>query len=551
LFIRHALVQGEWQTRHHFFGDNARLRAALEELEERSRRRDLLVGDDAVYAFYDARIPAEVVSAKNFDSWWKRQRHKTPGLLRLRRDDLLRAADAAGADRPDSWRSGDVALPLTYRFEPGAADDGVTVHVPIDVLARLGGDEFAWQVPALREELVTGLIRSLPKDLRRNFVPAPDTARAVLAGIDPDGEPLLAAVQRELRRRSGVLVPVDAFDLDKLPPHLRVTFAVEAADGTELARGKNLKALQQRLAAPARNAVARAVAGDLERTGLRSWPDGLDELPRVVERTVDGRAVRGFPAFVNAGGAVDLRVLPTPAEQSRAMRTGTRRLVRLGVASPVKAVEHRLDPRRRLLLGANPDGALSALLDDCADAAADVLVDGPVWNRDEFAALCDRVGETLVSATADIVSRVEKVLSAAQDVRVLLPADPPPAQTEAIADVNAQLDRLLPPGFVTAAGAAQLADLTRYLTAIRRRLERRPHAIRADRERMQRVHAVQDEYDELVRALPPTRVTGADVADIARQIEELRVSLWAQQLGTPRPVSEQRIRRAIDAARDG
>lgn len=551
LFIRHALVEGDWQTRHRFFRDNARLRAELEELEERARRRDLLVGDDDVYALYDARIPADVVSARHFDAWWKRQRHKTPDLLTFTREDLLRTEDAADADRPDVWRAGDVALPLTYRFEPGAADDGVTVHVPIDVLARLGGDEFAWQVPALREELVTALIRSLPKELRRNFVPAPDTARAVLAGIDPAGQPLLTALQRELRRRTGVLVPIDAFDLGKLPPHLRVTFAVESADGTEVARGKDLRALQRGLATPARRAVARVVAGELERTGLRGWPEDLDELPRVVERTVDGRAVRGFPGFVDAGAAVELRAFATSEERDRAMRPGTRRLLRLSVASPVKAVERQLDPRTRLVLGANPDGSLAALLDDCADAAVDALLPAPVWTRDEFAALRDRVGEGLRSTTVDIVARVADVLAAAQDVRLALPSQAPPAQAEAVADIRAQLDRLLPRGFVTATGRARLADLTRYLTAIRRRLDRLPYAVEADRERMGRVHAVQDAYDELARALGPARSGAADVVDIARQIEELRVSLWAQQLGTPRPVSEERIYRAIDAVLEG
>ncbi|MEE6177271.1 ATP-dependent RNA helicase HrpA [Mycobacterium sp. 050134] len=549
LFIRHALVEGDWQTRHHFFRDNARLRAELEELEERARRRDLLVGDDDVYALYDARIPANVVSARHFDAWWKRQRHKTPGLLTFTRDDLLRTADTADADRPSTWRTGDVALPLTYRFEPGAADDGVTVHVPIDVLARLGGDDFAWQVPALREELVTALIRSLPKDLRRNFVPAPDTARAVLTAIDPAGEPVLPALQRELRRRTGVLVPIDAFDLGKLPPHLRVTFAVESPDGREVARGKDLPALQEQLAAPARRAVADAVGG-LERRGLRGWPDDLDELPRFVERSVDGRSVRAFPAFVDAGSAVGVRVFATSAEQTAALGPGLRRLLRLGVASPVKEVERQLDPRIRLALGVNPDGSLVALLEDCADAAVDALAPAPVWTREEFAALRDRVGEGLRATTVDIVGRVQRVLSAAQDARVLLPTRPPPAQAEAIADVRAQLDRLLPAGFVTATGRAHLADLARYLTAIHRRLERLPHAIEADRERMRRVHAVQDAYDELVHALPAARAAAADVRDIARQIEELRVSLWAQQLGTPRPVSEQRIYRAIDAAGD-
>ncbi len=553
LFIRHALVEGDWQTSHHFFRDNAVLRSELEDLEERVRRRDLLVGDHDIYALYDARIPADVVSARHFDAWWKKQRHQTPDLLTFSRDDLLHTDDAADADRPDSWSTGDVALPLTYRFQPGAANDGVTVHVPVDVLARLGGDEFAWQVPALREELVTALLRSLPKDLRRNFVPAPDTARAVLAALDPAKEPLLNALQRELRRRSGVLVPIDAFDLDKLPAHLRVTFAVESPEGTELARGKDLGVLQERLAAPARRAVADALkteAVDLQRTGMRSWPDDLPELQRMVEREVKGRVVRGFPAFVDTGSAVDLQVFATPVEQEGAMGPGTRRLVRLSVASPVKAVERQLDLRTRLALGANPDGSVSALLDDCADAATDALVSAPVWTRAEFAALRDQVAQDLVSMTIDIVGRVQQVLSAAQEAQILLPDRPPPAQTDAIADVNAQLARLMPAGFVTVTGRSRLADLTRYLTAIRRRLERLPHAIVADQERMQRVRAVEDAYDELVHDLSPARRRAADVRDIAWQIEELRVSLWAQQLGTPRPVSEQRIYRAIDAVRD-
>lgn len=545
LFIRHALVEGDWQTRHHFFRDNARLREELEELEDKARRRDLLVGDDEVYAFYDARVPADAVSAKHFDAWWKKQRHKTPDLLTLTRDDLLRKDDPA-AEGPDTWQADELSLPLTYRFEPGAEDDGVTVHVPVEVLARLGGDEFSWQVPALREELITALIKSLPKDLRRNFVPAPDTARAVLASIAPDGEPILQALQRELHRLTRVLVPIDAFDLDKLPPHLRVTFAVES-DGKEVARGKDLEALQTQLAAPIRRAVAEAVAGELERTGLRTWPDDLDELPRTVERASGAHAVRGFPALVDAGAAVDIRVFPTEAEQAAAMVPGIRRLLRLAAPSPVKSLERQLDPRARLVLGANPDGSLAALLDDCADAATDRLAPVPVWTRAEFTALRDRVAEQLVPTTQAILGQVEKVLAAAHDVDLALPAAPPPTQADAIADIRDQLARLMPKGFVTATGAGRLVDLTRYLTAINRRLERLPHAVGADRERMQRVHDVQDALDDLIGALSPTRAGADDIRDIARQIEELRVSLWAQQLGTPRPVSEKRIYRAIDA----
>lgn len=547
LFIRHALVEGDWQTRHHFFRDNARLRAELEEVEERARRRDLLIGDDELFALYDARIPPEAVSARHFDAWWKKQRHKTPDLLTFTRDELLRTEQSD--EHPDTWRTEDLALPLTYRFEPGAADDGVTVHIPVEVLTRIGGDGFAWQVPALREELVTALIKSLPKDLRRNFVPAPDTARAILDDLHPENGSLLTEVARELRRRSGVVVPVEAFDAAKVPAHLRVTFAVETAQGAEVARGKDLAALQDRLAAPVRRAVARAVAGSWERSGLTGWPADLDELPRSVEQVSGGHTVRGFPAFVDTGAAVDVKVFALAAEQAAVMRPGLRRLVRLSVPSPVKAVERGLDMRARLTLNTSPDGPLAALLDDCADAAVDALAREVVWARKDFEALTAQVGRSLATTTMDIARRVEKVLAAAHEAQVAIPDKPVPAQADAVADVRAQLDRLLPKGFVTLTGVTKLADLTRYLLAIGRRMERLPHGLVADRERMDRVHAVEDAYDDLLRSLSPARAAGQDVADIGWQIEELRVSLWAQQLGTPRPVSEQRIYKAIAAIR--
>ncbi|MBB2989230.1 ATP-dependent helicase HrpA [Mycolicibacterium iranicum] len=546
LFLRHALVEGDWRTKHHFFRDNARLREELAGLEDRARRRDLLVGDDEIFAFYDARVPADVVSSRHFDGWWRKERHRNPDLLTMTRDDLLRAD--AGADQPDAWQAGDLTLPLSYRFDPSAPDDGVTVHVPVDVLARLGGDDFAWQVPALREELLTALIRSLPKDLRRNFVPAPDTARALLDSITPDSGPLLDAVQRELRRRTGVLVPIDAFDLDKLPPHLRVTFAVESADGTVVSRGKNLDDLQRQLAAPTRRAVADTVAGDLERTGLRSWPDDLDELPRVVERAgASGHTVRGYPALVAAGPTVDIRVFATKAEQDAMMAAGCQRLLLLAAPSIAKNVERGLDTRTRLVLGSNPDGSLAALIDDCAAAAVQILSPSPVWTKADFAAARQRVGGALAQTTADILRRVEKVLAALHDVELALPAKPTAAQADAVADIRAQLARLVGPGFVAATGAARLGDLARYLTAISRRLERLPHGLGADRERMDRVAAVQDAYDHVRAALSPARAAAPEVIEIGRMIEELRVSLWAQQLGTPRPVSEQRIYRALDA----
>ena len=550
LFIRHALVEGDWTTRHHFFRDNQALRAELEELEERARRRDLLVSDDDVYAWYDALIPSSVVSARHFDAWWKKQRHHTPDLLTLTRDDLLRQPGSKHPDWPDVWRVGDLELPLTYRFEPGAADDGVTVHIPVDVLSRLGGEAFAWQVPALRAELITALLRSLPKELRRHFVPVPDTAHAILQALQPGNESLLVALQRELQRRTGVLVPLDAFDLDKLPSHLRLTFAIEAADGTEVGRGKDLGGLQEQLAAPVRRAVAAAVAGEVERTGLRDWPADLDELPKLVERSRADHTVRGFPALVDEGDTVAVRVYASAGEQHLAMRLGTRRLLRLAIPSPARAVERGPAPRSRLVLATNPDGTLPALIEDCADAATDALVREPAWTRAEFARLRDKVASTLPATTAEVVERVERVLAVAHEVRIALPStgeQSPPAQADALEDIRDQFRRLLPSGFVAAAGRDRLPDLVRYLRAVVRRLEMLPRDVETDRARMSRVRHVERAYDQLRTALPASRAAAPDVAAIGWQLQELRVSLWAQQLGTPRPVSEQRIYRAIDA----
>jgi ATP-dependent helicase HrpA len=547
LFIRHALVEEDWSTRHHFFRDNRALREELAELEERARRRDLLVTDDVIFDWYDARLPKEVVSSRHFDAWWKRQRHRTPELLTMRRDDLLRSEEPEPPGRPEVWRAGDLELPVSYRFEPGTAEDGVTVHVPVDVLARLGGEAFAWQVPALREELVTALLRSLPKDLRRHFVPVPDTARQLLAELHPEQEPLLVALQRGLQRRTGVLVPLDDFDLDRLPSHLRVTFRVENAAGEELARGKDLAELQERLAAPVRRAVAAAVAGELERDGLQTWPADIDELPRTVERSSGEHTVRGYPAFVDGGDDVSIRVFATPLEQQGEMRRGVRRLLRLSLPSPSRAVERGLPPRARLILAASPDGSLAALLDDCADAATDTLLDAEPWTRADFAALRTRVAARLVPATAEVVDAVQPVLAAAHEARSELPAEPPPGHADAVADIRAQFRRLLPGGFVAAAGRDRLPDLTRYLRAVVRRLELLPRDVATDHARMQRVRHVQQAYDELRAALPPARAAAPDVLDIGWLIEELRVSLWAQQLGTARPVSEKRIFRAIDA----
>ncbi|MCL2781524.1 MAG: ATP-dependent RNA helicase HrpA [Actinomycetia bacterium] len=534
LFIRHALVEGDWQPRHEFFAANAALRAELAEIEDRARRRDLLVGDEEVFAFFNQRIPAEVVSGRHFDAWWKKARHERPGLLTLTRDDLVRDGSAA-EDFPDTWHDGELALPLSYRFDPGAPDDGVTVQVPVAVLSRLGGGDFGWQVPALREDLLAALIRSLPKHLRRNFVPIADTARALLAAIGATDEPLLDALQRELHTISGILIPRDAFDLDRVPAHLRVTFAVRDPSGELLGQGKDLSELQRRLAEQSRAAVA-AAAG-VERRGLRDWPADLERLPAQVA----AGAARGYPALADESGAVAIRVFANPTEQAVAMAAGTRRLLRLATASPT--TDLTVSARSRLL-------GLGAVLADCADAAVDDIMarhGGPAWTRAGFEELRAAVRAELPALTRELARAAEQVLAAAHEARSTLPSAPPPSHRAAIEDIREQLDELLPAGFVTATGRARLGDLPRYLLAIRRRLDKLAAEPGVDAARMARVHHVRAAYRDLVAALPAARAEAADVRDIRWSIEELRVSLFAQQLGTARPVSDQRVYRAIDA----
>jgi ATP-dependent helicase HrpA len=550
LFIRHALVEGDWQTPHRFFHDNRALLEEVEELEHRVRRRDILVDDETLFEFYQQRIPAEVVSGRHFDSWWKVARRDQPELLTFDRAMLINTGRGGveEEDYPDAWQSTGLALPLTYRFEPGTSADGVTVDIPLPMLNQLPVDSFDWQVPGLREEVVIALIRSLPKAVRRNFVPVPDYARAVLATIKPGAEPLIEALTRELRRMTGVSVPRDAWGLDRLPPHLRVNFRVIDEANKPVAQGRDLPALQQQLKVKVRQTVA-AAAPELDRHGLREWSIG--PLPRTVEQVRAGYRVTAYPALVDEGETVGVRVFETEADQQQAMWEGTRRLLRLTVASPAKFLQGRLSNEAKLALSRNPHRNVVDLLDDAAGAAIDKLIadaGGPAWDAEGFAALRDRVRADLIDTVVEVVTRVQRVLTAAYGVEQRLGRTNSLTLVAALADIRGQLSALVHRGFITEAGYARLNDLPRYLTAIERRLDRLTQDPARDRTQLARIAQVQQEYDQMLAGLPPARRGDDAVRQIRWLIEELRVNVFAQALGTPYPVSEQRIYRAMDLA---
>jgi ATP-dependent helicase HrpA len=546
LFIRHALVQREWESRHKFLARNTALLEEVEELEHKARRRDIVVDEDTLFQFYDERVGQDVVSGRHFDTWWKKTRQSQPELLTFTRDLLVNPSVEVGAqDYPDAVRHNDIQLPLTYRFEPGETTDGVTVNVPLPLLNRVSADGLPWQVPGMRTELVTALIRSLPKPVRRNFVPVPDYATAVLAQLRSVPEPTVDDVASVLRDLTGVAVPPDAWQLDQVPEHLRTTFqVVEESSGKPIVAGKDLGALKRELAERVRESLSTGAEG-ITRDGLTSWD--FDELPSSVSLRRAGQQVTAYPALTDEGTSVAIRLFDNPSEQRRAMRRGTRRLVLLTVPLPVKQVVRGLDNAAKLALSANPHGSVPGLLEDCLNCAADHLIDragGPVWTADAFRALCDKVRADLHDVLYDVLVRTRGVLTVHASLDVALSHMTAKVFEAPVADIQAQRKRLVFNGFVTAAGYSRLSDVERYLTAILRRLDKLPERPARDADWTYAVEGVWEAYEEARAQL------GDDprLTEVRWMIEELRVSYFAQTLKTAYPVSEKRVYRAIDEA---
>ncbi|GAA4144735.1 ATP-dependent RNA helicase HrpA [Streptomyces sp. RK31] len=559
LFIRNALVEGDWRTHHKFFADNRKLLTEVEELEHRARRRDILVDDETLFDFYDQRIPDHVVSGAHFDSWWKHKRREQPDFLDFEREMLIReSADAVTkADYPDTWRQGPLKFRVTYQFEPGADADGVTVHIPLQVLNQVTDEGFDWQIPGLREEVVTELIRSLPKPIRRNYVPAPNYAKAFLERAVPLQEPLTVTMARELKRMVGVPFEAEDFDWSRVPDHLKVTFRIVDERRRTLAEDKDLEALKLTLRPKARKALSQAAAAtaqrqggeSLERKGLTDWTIG--SLTRVFETRRAGQPVKAYPALVDDGDSVSVRLFDSEAEQAEAMWKGTRRLILLGIpVNPAKFASEKLTNPQKLALSANPHGSVQALFDDCAMAAADKLIadfGGPVWDEESYRKLFDKVRAEIVDTTVRAVGQVQQVLAAWQACERRLKGVRSPALLPNLQDVRTQLDGLVKPGFVTEAGLRRMPDLMRYLVAADRRLQQMPTNVQRDTTRMAKVHEMRDEYTWLLEQMPQGRPVPQQVRDIRWMIEELRVSYFAHALGTAYPVSDKRIVKAIDA----
>jgi ATP-dependent helicase HrpA len=599
LFIRHALVEGDWQTHHKFFSRNRALLQEVEELEARMRRRDILVDDETLFEFYDARIGKDVVSERHFDKWWKDARAQDPSLLDFDQS-LLISDDADALDDsayPKTWLHKGFELPLSYEFHPVAPgsppnpSDGVTAEVPVLFLNQLDDAAFRWLIPGQRVELVAALIKSLPKQVRKNFVPAPDVARQAVAALEADFDPASdefeTSLELALRRIRGQIVPPGSWNWDAVPPHLRVSFRVVDPRGKALDEGKDLAELQERLAPATRRAIAeslgatpattapktpantpakqpRAVggaasgngaaasaaaapAGFTERSGLTEWSFG--GVQRQVQGTVKGHTVTGYPALVDEGNSVALRLFQTPSEQEQAMRGGVIRLLALKVPPPDRYVLEHLNNTEKLTFSQNPHGSVSALIADCALAAIDKLTPAELpWDEPSFKALYEQVRAELIDTVFTVTAVVERILASTRRIEKQLKGTTSLALISALNDVKSQLEQLVFPGFVARTGYAQLSQLPRYLAAIEKRLEKLPGNVQRDAQHMAAIQALEDDYDDAVSALLPGRRAGAELSQVRWMIEELRVSLFAVELGTAYSVSEKRIRAALSKA---
>ncbi|WP_443035313.1 ATP-dependent RNA helicase HrpA [Streptomyces sp. BE20] len=554
LFIRNALVEGDWETHHRFFAENRKLLSEVEELENRARRRDIMVDDQTLFDFYDSRLPDEIVSTRHFDSWWKQTRHEQPDLLNFEKSMLINdAADGVTEDDyPDYWQQGKLRFKLTYQFEPGSDADGVTVHIPLPVLNQVTAEGFDWQIPGLREELVTAWIKSLPKAVRRNFVPAPDFAKAALRELRDRQEPLLPTLEHVLKRMTAITVPPEAWDEERVPDHLKVTFRV--VDGRKkLAESKDLEELRLSLKPKLKETLSSAASGQgIEQSGLTAWPSALPVLQRTFEQRSRGHSLRAYPALVDEGDTVGIKLFDTPQAQAQAMWAGTRRLLALTTTSPAKSIQGRLGNQAKLALSYNPHGSIPALFEDVVACATDRLMaraGGPAWDEAAFGSLHDKVRADLYDLSADTTLKSATALIAFHKASNRLKSVSSPVLLGAVNDIRLHLASLVHPGFVTATGWQRLPDLKRYLLAVDRRLEALPNHPQRDSQQLLKVQQVQQAYGELLAAVPAGQQPSEEVRAIRWMIEELRVSFFAQSLGTPSPVSEKRIMKAMEAAR--
>ena len=549
MFIRNALIAGDWNTHHAFFKANAQALDDAAAYEEKARRRGLIVDEDTLFDFYDQRIPAKVTTGRHFDSWWKKERRRTPDLLDFDPTKLIDDSHEVTEESfPDHWRKGSIDYELTYKFEPGDPLDGVTVMVPIPMLAGLDTEGFDWLVPGLRLELVTELIRSLPKALRRTVVPAPEFAERAIDRLIPYEGPITQQLADVLRELGGQGINATDFQASKLPAHLRMNYGAIDKRGKIVDSDRDLAVLIRRQAGHIKSSVSR-VSRTAESTAVSEWTDDtLGAIDDTVTTTVDGHEVTAYPALVATKDGVELKVHPTKAAADAAMVTTTLTLLMREISVNPPQMVKGLPLQQRVAVDSYPHGGADGLVNDARVAAIrDLMLEagGPVRTPTAFQKLKDTVKPQVSGRVRQAVVAIAPGLAEYSNLRAELAHWDGPA----IDDMREQLDFLLPRNAITVHGMAHLRHLPRYIQAMRIRLEDMNLDPDRDADRQAEIDNAKAYLSNRLRNLPAGREKTREVKDVRWMIEELRVSLFAQRLGTAHAVSLRRIQKAVDKLR--
>ena len=550
LMIRSALVAGELDAQLPFFLHNQRLREELASLEHKTRRQDIVIDDELLYQFYAQRLPAEICDSRSLERWHKtlpvaEQQRLLFTLADLTRD---RASSVTVSDYPDTLKVQEVALPLTYHFEPGHPDDGVTVTIPLALLNQLTVSPFEWLVPGLLQEKIAALLKSLPKALRRNFVPVPDFAAAVMAALPPErGGGLMDALSKQLQRMTGVFIPHDAWQPATLPPHLQMMFRLVDSGGDEIARGRDLLALQQRQGAQATATFAQVVERSVEREEITGWDFG--PLAEQIEIKRAGSTLLGFPALVAEQGKVALRLLDSPQAAQQATQVGLRQLFMQQLPQQVKYLEKNLPGIEKLCLYYLPVGRCEALKSDIIAALfqQQFIANQPaIRDAAAFAARLEQGKPQLIATANTLCKTVGETLQLYHALNQRLKQPQPGYAAPAIEDMSAQLARLIYPDWVVATPFETLQQLPRYLQAIDKRLDKLGQLLSKDSQACKEIQNRWQHYLLLAKRSAPTPEYLVALTQLRWMIEELRVSLFAQELRTLYPISPQRVDKQIE-----
>ena len=552
LFIRHALVEGDWLTNHKFYKQNQKLIKEVEDLEHKSRRQDILIDDDELYEFYDKRIDDSVISTKHFDNWWKQKQKSQPDYLNIKKDMLIKqSAQLVNlSDFPDFWYQDNFKLALEYQFDIGHNRDGVTIKIPIDLLNQIKNRGFDWQVPGFRKDLIIALIKSLPKSLRRNLVPAPNYAEAFLERIRTTDQPILESLENEFRKMTGVKITSEDWQLDQVPDYLKMTFSIINSNNEEIASGKDLVLLKEQL----KNEVQKALSTlttkkvvSIEQSNITDWNFGT--LPTTYEEKQKNYTVKAYPALIDHQNSVSIELVDNQEEQQKLNKLGLRRLLMLNIPSPIKYLHEKLPNKSKLGLYFNSFGTVLMLIDDCIACAVDELIDKynqNIQNQDQYQKLLDYTKTNINETVIDIAKQVESILTLHYNINKKLKGRVDLSLAFALSDIKKQLSNLVYKGFVADSGYKRLADVYRYLLAIEKRIEKLMGNVTKDRQSMNIIEEVENQYEKWVNSLPQIVRSKDSVINIRWMIQELRVNLFAQQLGTPYPISPKRVKQQIE-----